>query len=61
MKNHSIRSLTSLGAALLAGISLCQAAPATTPKVGDKAPLIQGQDQDGKTWKLADEIGKRSC
>jgi peroxiredoxin Q/BCP len=29
------------------------------PKAGQKAPLVQGQDQDGKTWKLADEIGKK--
>ena len=29
-----------------------------TPKVGDTAPLIEGKDQDGKTWKLADQIGK---
>ena len=59
MKIHPIRSLTCLGAALLASVLLSQAAPAATPKVGDKAPLIQGKDQDGKTWKLADEIGKK--
>ena len=35
------------------------AEPATTPAVGAKAPLIQGKDQDGKTWKLADAIGKK--
>lgn len=29
-----------------------------TPKTGDKAPLVEGQDQDGKAWKLADQIGK---
>ena len=29
------------------------------PKVGDAAPLIQGKDQDGKTWKLADVVGKK--
>ena len=29
------------------------------PKVGDKAPLIEGKDQDGKTWKLADSVGKK--
>ena len=32
---------------------------ADIPKVGDTAPLIQGQDQDGKTVKLADYIGKK--
>ena len=35
------------------------AEPATTPAVGAKAPLIQGKDQDGKTWKLADAVGKK--
>lgn len=28
-------------------------------KVGDKAPPIVGQDQDGRTWKLADFAGKK--
>src|SRR5947207_7035937 len=32
---------------------------AETPKVGDKAPLIQGKDQDGKTVKLADLVAKK--
>jgi peroxiredoxin Q/BCP len=31
----------------------------TKPKVGDKAPLIEGKDQDGKDWKLADDLGKK--
>nr|WP_040549833.1 peroxiredoxin [Pedosphaera parvula] len=30
------------------------------PAVGDKAPLVEGKDQDGKTWKLSDEIGKKA-
>jgi peroxiredoxin Q/BCP len=29
------------------------------PKAGDKAPLVEGKDQDGKDWKLADDIGKK--
>ncbi|MCU0784517.1 MAG: peroxiredoxin [Verrucomicrobia bacterium] len=29
------------------------------PKVGDKAPLVTGKNQDGKTWKLANAIGKK--
>jgi thioredoxin-dependent peroxiredoxin len=29
------------------------------PKVGDTAPLVQGSDQRGHTWKLADSIGKQ--
>jgi len=31
----------------------------TIAGIGDKAPLIEGKDQDGKTWKLADEVGKK--
>lgn len=27
---------------------------ANTPKTGDKAPAVEGVDQDGKPWKLAD-------
>jgi peroxiredoxin Q/BCP len=30
------------------------------PAVGDKAPLFEGQDQDGKSSKLADRMGKKS-
>ena len=32
---------------------------AAAPKAGDTAPLFTGQDQDGKTVKLADIIGKK--
>jgi len=35
------------------------ALPAAMPKAGDMAPLFTGQDQDGKTVKLADLIGKK--
>ncbi len=31
----------------------------TKPEVGGQAPLISGQAQDGKTWKLADAMGKK--
>src|SRR6476646_11781819 len=41
---------------LLVATSLAFAA---TPKVGEKAPMVQGQDQDGKTIKLADYVGKQ--
>lgn len=30
-----------------------------TPAVGEKAPLIEGKDQNGQTFKLADLIGKK--
>jgi peroxiredoxin Q/BCP len=50
---HTIALLLSLG--LTAGA----ADGGKTPKAGDKAPLIEGKDQDGKTWKLADHVGKQ--
>jgi len=35
------------------------AVAAGMPKAGDKAPLVEGKDQDGKDWKLADDVGKK--
>ena len=32
---------------------------AETPKAGDKAPLVEAENQDGKAWKLADAVGKQ--
>lgn len=43
---------------ILAWIPWAQSADG--PKLGDKAPLFQGVDQDGKPWKLADRIGQRA-
>lgn len=43
---------------LVAGFVSFAAEAGKTPKAGDAAPLIEGKDQDGKTWKLADQIGK---
>jgi len=54
--------LKSLAAVFIVA-ALASSAPtaeaAKTPKAGDKAPLVEGKDQDGKTWKLADWIGKQ--
>ena len=58
MKNRSHRLKLIVAAAVCTG-ALCLGAAAQTPKVGDKAPLIEGKDQDGKAWKLADEVGKK--
>ena len=59
MKIKSLRPVPLVVSLILAGLSVClQAAP--TPKVGDKAPLIEGKDQDGKPWKLADQTGKKA-
>jgi thioredoxin-dependent peroxiredoxin len=32
---------------------------AATPAAGDKAPLVEGKDQEGNPWKLADLVGKK--
>src|SRR5712664_1771236 len=58
MKIRSLRPFPLLAAALFSAIALC-ASGAEMPKVGDKAPAIEGKDQDGKTWKLADAVGKK--
>src|ERR1017187_4542487 len=46
---------------LIAGSILSSAATAfaAMPKVGDTAPLFEGQNQDGKTFSLAGLIGKK--
>jgi peroxiredoxin Q/BCP len=48
-----------VAAALLAGGLAVRAQSDSRPKEGDTAPLVQGEDQRGHTWKLADSIGKR--
>jgi thioredoxin-dependent peroxiredoxin len=45
--------------AFIAALSLCPAAESKMPQVGDQAPLVQGKDQDGHDWKLADSVGKK--
>jgi peroxiredoxin Q/BCP len=50
--------LCSTAVILCVGLAAGAAEAGKTPKVGDQAPLIEGKDQDGKTWKLADHIGK---
>jgi len=52
------RLLTAAIALSVSAASLFAQAP-TKPAVGSQAPLISGQTQDGKTWKLADAIGKK--
>ena len=55
MKTNWLTKLAALGSILFT----TAAVHAAMPKAGDTAPLIQGQDQDGKTVKLADFIGKK--
>jgi peroxiredoxin Q/BCP len=57
MKLRSLRPFPLLVAALFNAIALCVSG-AEMPKVGDKAPLVDGKDAIGKTWRLADEVGK---
>jgi peroxiredoxin Q/BCP len=35
------------------------AAQSATPKVGEKAPAVEGKNQDGKNWKLGEAQGKK--
>ena len=57
MKRHAIA--LGVAAGLLMNLSVFSAHAATMPKAGDTAPLVEGKDQDGKDWKLADDIGKK--
>ncbi|HZQ45497.1 MAG TPA: peroxiredoxin [Verrucomicrobiae bacterium] len=59
MKTKLPQILAATVLALALSLSLGMAQTGSIPKVGDTAPLIKGKDQDGKTWKLADEIGKK--
>jgi peroxiredoxin Q/BCP len=50
------------GLAAVCALMLMPAANAQetkSPKPGDKAPLVQGTDQNGHEWKLAEVIGKK--
>ncbi len=55
MKNIFISAIVGVVSFLLVS-----AAQAATPKVGEKAPLVEGKNQDGKTWKLSEELGRKS-
>ena len=59
MKAHSLTAV-SIAVSLLftATVVSSQDAPAR-PKVGDKAPIITGKTEKGKTWKLEDAAGKK--
>jgi len=54
--------LLTLAVALVAAVAFSgiAAEPTKTPKVGDKAPAVEGKDQDGKSWKLSDYAGKKA-
>ena len=58
MKIRSLQTIPILTLALL-NLSLRAADAPAMPKAGDTAPPIEGKDQDGKTWKLADVAGQK--
>jgi peroxiredoxin Q/BCP len=50
-----------LAAALIATVQPTSAAEGSNiPKEGDKAPQVEGKDQNGKEWKLSDDVGKHA-
>lgn len=59
MKFSTRRPIPLLSVLFMTALSLCLSGAADAPKTGDQAPLIEGKDQDGKTWKLADVVGKK--
>ena len=54
MKAFLLTALT-----FLVTVTVALADAAKLPAAGDKAPLVEGKDQDGKDWKLSDSIGKK--
>jgi peroxiredoxin Q/BCP len=59
MKIRHVLNTAVLTGALFANVSVCSADAGKTPQMGEPAPKIQGVDQDGKTWKLDDVLGKK--
>src|SRR5579859_501640 len=59
MNTHFVRPLCLLTGIFLAAAATGPASGAEMPKVGDKAPLVEGKDQNGKDWRLADSLGKK--
>ena len=59
MNLFSIQKVLMAALALFAGASLGLAQATKVPAVGEAAPLVTGNNQDGKTWKLADAIAKK--
>lgn len=50
----------SVAAVLAAIMIVVTVRAAETPKVGAKAPAVQGKDQDGKLWSLKEYTGKKA-
>lgn len=59
MNTFKLLSTVASAGLLLATLTASAADESKTPKAGDKAPMFSGKDQDGKTWTLADHVGKK--
>jgi thioredoxin-dependent peroxiredoxin len=59
MKIRLFGPLRLLAAAALGALWPSAASAGTVPKVGEAAPLIEGKDQDGNTWKLSEVVGRK--
>src|SRR5580700_2893375 len=59
MKSRSLHFFAATVLAAVLSLSSGLAQTASTPKAADTAPLVEGKNQDGKAWKLADEVGKK--
>jgi thioredoxin-dependent peroxiredoxin len=59
MKTTSTRIGALLSCAMLFVGRLLAGDAARSPAVGQPAPSVAGQDQDGKEWKLSDALGKK--
>src|SRR5215470_12419889 len=57
MKLHTIA--LAVATSVLFNLSVSAADAPAMPKPGDKAPLVEGKDQNGKDWKLSDAAGKK--
>jgi len=59
MKTNSFCFFAATALLAVLNVSSIIAQTTSTPKVGDTAPLIEGKNQDGKAWRLADDVGKK--
>jgi peroxiredoxin Q/BCP len=59
MKTTVLSASSPLAAGLIAACLLAGSVCANIPAVGDRAPLVQGKDQNGNEWKLSDVVGKK--
>ncbi len=54
-----MRILLCLGFALLACVGMAEEKPGVVVNVGDKAPMFEAMDDQGKVWKSAEHIGRK--